>query len=140
MELIERYRYVLQKICNIYFYGDPYADDFMQEIVIRLWKAYPFFRGESSVKTWLYRVAINTSIDLIRKRSMSPRFLGLAPGDYDRLHSDDDTDNNPSDKVRRAIDQLSGKDKALIISISMGFHTKRSPKPPACRKAMSASN
>lgn len=114
-ELIAQYRYALQKICNTYFYRDPYAEDFMQEIIIRLWKAYPFFRGESSVKTWLYRVAINTSIDIIRKRSLSPRFLGLSPKDYDRPPGNDGTDNDYADKMRHAVNRLSDNDKALVI-------------------------
>ena len=41
IELINQYQGILQKICNIYFYQHPFREDYYQEILIRLWKAYP---------------------------------------------------------------------------------------------------
>ena len=72
IELINRYQGILQKICNIYFYQHPFREDYYQEILIRLWKAYPKFKQESTVSTWLYRVTLNTAIDLVRKESVQP--------------------------------------------------------------------
>ena len=47
--------------------GHDDAEDITQEIFIRVNESLPKFRGDSSVETWLYRIATNMSID--RRRS-----------------------------------------------------------------------
>ena len=44
------------------------ADDAVQETMIRAWKSFHQFDGRSSLRTWLYRIASNYSLDLIRMR------------------------------------------------------------------------
>jgi RNA polymerase sigma-70 factor (ECF subfamily) len=44
------------------------ADDAIQEALLRAWRAIPRFEGRSSVRTWLYRIATNASLDLIARR------------------------------------------------------------------------
>ncbi len=44
------------------------ADDALQETLLRVWRALPRFRGESSPRTWLYRIATNVCLDLIARR------------------------------------------------------------------------
>ena len=42
-------------------------DDLFQEIIIQVWHSVPNFRGEASVVTWLYRIALNTAIKWTKK-------------------------------------------------------------------------
>jgi RNA polymerase sigma-70 factor, ECF subfamily len=44
------------------------ADDALQEALLRAWRGIPRFEGRSSVRTWLYRIATNASLDLIARR------------------------------------------------------------------------
>jgi RNA polymerase sigma-70 factor, ECF subfamily len=44
------------------------ADDALQETLLRVWRALPRFRGESSPRTWLYRIATNVCLDVIAQR------------------------------------------------------------------------
>jgi RNA polymerase sigma-70 factor, ECF subfamily len=44
------------------------ADDAVQEALLSAWRAIPRFEGRSSVRTWLYRIATNASLDLIARR------------------------------------------------------------------------
>ena len=46
------------------------ADDLLQEIFIKVWKALPSFRGESSVVTWLWRIATNEALGFLRKQKV----------------------------------------------------------------------
>ena len=50
------------------------ADDAIQEALLRAWRAISSFEGRSSVRTWLYRIATNASLDLIarRRRRLAP--------------------------------------------------------------------
>lgn len=43
------------------------ADDLVQEVFINVWRALGRFRGESSYKTWIYRITVNSCLQFIRK-------------------------------------------------------------------------
>jgi len=115
VELINQHEGILQKICNIYFYRDPYKEDYYQEILIRLWKAFPTFRSDSAFSTWLYRVAFNTAIDIIRKQSLQPRHTELSKFEYNIPASESNTESKQKDKLYQAINHLSDIDKAIIL-------------------------
>ena len=97
IELINRYQGILQKICNIYFYQHPLREDYYQEILIRLWKAYPKFKQESTVSTWLYRVTLNAAIDLVRKESVQPVYKELSTQEY-AIRDSHPEENTATDK------------------------------------------
>ncbi len=44
------------------------ADDIMQNVFMKAWLNLETFRNESKLSTWLYRIALNESLDFIRKR------------------------------------------------------------------------
>jgi len=49
--------------------GDPAdADDLAQEVFLTAWRAIGSFRSGSSVYTWLYRIAVNTSLTFLKKK------------------------------------------------------------------------
>lgn len=126
IKLISRHQGILQKICNIYFYEDPYRDDYYQEILIRLWKAYPSFKQDSSFSTWLYRVTLNAAIDLVRKQSIRPLHKELSSKEY-LIHepgSEDYENTDRKEQLYRAINQLSEMEKAIIILYLEGYGYK----------------
>ena len=114
IELIRSHQGILHKICNIYFLRDPYKEDYYQEMLIRLWKSYPGFRNQSAFSTWLYRVALNTAIDIIRKQSLVPKHTELSKTEYNIAdHKNIESDNK--EKLYQAINQLSDIEKAIMI-------------------------
>ena len=44
------------------------ADDVLQNAFLKIWKSLDSFQGKSSLSTWLYRIAINESLDFLRKQ------------------------------------------------------------------------
>ena len=57
------------------------AEDQLQETLIRAWRSYGGFRGESSLRTWLYRIATNACLRALENRARRPLPSGLgAPG------------------------------------------------------------
>src|SRR4051794_36739332 len=44
------------------------AEDALQDAMLRAWRGLPRFDGRSSLRSWLYRIATNTSLDAINKR------------------------------------------------------------------------
>lgn len=76
----------LVKVC-LYF-TDRSRDDFRdlyQEIACTLWEAWPTFRGESDLNTWVTRIALNVAGQEIRKRKRLPQFVELDESFYDTL-------------------------------------------------------
>lgn len=45
------------------------ADDVLQETFIRFWTSLDKFRGESSIYTWIYKIAINTAVNFLKSRN-----------------------------------------------------------------------
>ena len=60
------------------------ADDLTQETFLRAWQKMPGFRGDSSLATWLYRIATNVCLDFLRGKKN--RVLPLGP-DFPRYES-----------------------------------------------------
>ena len=54
------------------------AEDLVQETYLRAWKAYNGFEGQSSVRTWLYRIATNTCLTALDARQRRPLPTGWA--------------------------------------------------------------
>lgn len=49
--------------------GEQEAEDLTQEVFIKISRALETFRGESSLSTWIYRIATNTALDKLRSAS-----------------------------------------------------------------------
>ncbi|MFI5179273.1 MAG: sigma-70 family RNA polymerase sigma factor, partial [Vicinamibacterales bacterium] len=46
--------------------GANEAEDLTQDVFLKVSQALPAFRGEASVSTWVYRIATNSALDLLR--------------------------------------------------------------------------
>jgi RNA polymerase sigma-70 factor (ECF subfamily) len=83
--LVEPHRAELHAHCYRMLGSVHDADDALQDALLRAWRALPRFEGRSSLRTWLYRIATNTSLDLIarRPRRVLPIDLGPAADPHD---------------------------------------------------------
>ncbi|MDD3722183.1 MAG: RNA polymerase sigma factor [Lutibacter sp.] len=112
----EQNQNIIHKVCRIYTSSQDAHNDLFQEIAIQLWKAYPKFRGESKLSTWMYRIGLNTAITLYRKSKRS-----IVTQDFDSVlykiesTSYDDTEEEQLKLMYKAIHQLNDIDKALIF-------------------------
>lgn len=109
---------MLFKVCRLYCTTEADRQDLFQEIVVQLWRSYPSFRGDSAIGTWLYRIALNTAISGLRKRS---RAITVASTDPDRLTAglhDVQYDMEKEEQLKlmySAISQLTEVEKALTM-------------------------
>ena len=49
------------------------ANDVLQNVFIKVWSNLQNFQGKSSLSTWLYRIAVNESLDFLRKQKLSDK-------------------------------------------------------------------
>jgi RNA polymerase sigma-70 factor, ECF subfamily len=67
--LIEGHRAELHAHCYRMLASVYDADDAVQEALLRAWKGLSGFESRSSIRTWLFRIATNSSFDLLKKRT-----------------------------------------------------------------------
>ena len=72
LSVIREYERVIYKVCYLYTTPNATLNDLYQDVVLNLWRAYPKFRRECKVSTWIYRIALNTCISFIRKEKNIP--------------------------------------------------------------------
>ncbi|MEF3079622.1 RNA polymerase sigma factor [Winogradskyella poriferorum] len=58
---------IIYKVARLYTNTIEDQKDVYQEIVYQLWKSYPSFKADSKISTWMYRVALNTAINNLKK-------------------------------------------------------------------------
>ena len=107
---------IIQKICSLYAQTLADKEDLFQEIVVQLWRAIPKFQEKSKFSTWLYRVALNTAISDLRKRS---RTLPVIETEVASLEAKFElTDVDKEEKLQTlytAIARLQEIDKAIVM-------------------------
>jgi RNA polymerase sigma-70 factor, ECF subfamily len=97
-------------------------DDLFQEIVVQVWRSVDSFRSESSVITWIYRVALNTAIAWNQRKARHQRReqpLEAAAGVLSRSSPD-----NPDPRVEwlyRQLAELAEVERAIALLMLDGF-------------------
>lgn len=126
--LVERYQKMIFRTCMGFLHNRDDADDLVQDIFIQAYQALPEFRQQSSFSTWLYRIAVNASLNKVRKNSKSflvrylDRFSGSENGDNPMATVSDN--ENPEDIlirnehrawVQKALDSLPPNQRIAIV-------------------------
>lgn len=108
---------VLQ-VCRGYLSGDnAQAADLSQEIFINIWNALPGFRGESTHKTWIFRITVNTCLLHLRKEKRSTR-INLDEAE----NIGEEPEKGPElDKLHLAISQLEKVDRLVVMMMLEGL-------------------
>ena len=78
-EALEDYRRELTGYCYRMLGSGFEADDAVQETMLRAWRSSGQFEGRSSVRSWLYRIATNVCLDMLRGRQRRARPMELGP-------------------------------------------------------------
>ena len=73
-KLVETHQNMIFRVCYGFVKNSDDADDLTQEVFIQVFKNINTFRGESGLSTWMYRIAVNKSINFIRQQKIRKVF------------------------------------------------------------------
>ncbi len=102
------------KIASVYTNNAEDRNDLMQEIFYQLWKSFDSFKQQSSLSTWIYRVALNVSIYQLK---LSKKKITTIPLDEQMLNTEMiNPENEDNWKLfKQQIDDLNLVDKAIVM-------------------------
>lgn len=116
LDLLEENIGIIIKISRAYTKVSQDTEDLIHDITLELWKSYKKFRGNSKISTWIYRVALNTSLNYRRKKRNNKTY---AISDLFKIKSQESLiehiSSSPSEILYSCIDELNSLDKGLIL-------------------------
>lgn len=109
------YAGIIIKICRAYTHTQEDFEDYYQEVCLQIWRSRDNFKKESEWATWVYRVALNVCLTLVKKKRISTEFH-----DFNTLQSIKQANHATSNKdaiddLYTAIKKLSDVDRAVVI-------------------------
>lgn len=126
--LVKRYQSMVFRTCLGFIHNKEDADDLTQEVFIQAYQSLKNFKGEASFPTWLYRIAVNASLNKVRRSSrfsFLKRFDTLfgSGKEADKSHPDvyakDPEEillqSEQADWVQKALDSLPEKQRTAIV-------------------------
>ena len=106
---------IIYKIAAVYTNTMQDRDDLVQEIIYQLWKSFDSFKQQSSLSTWMYRVAMNVAIYHLKT---SKRKIATVPLNEQLLNLHDSDNSETEEKwqtFKQHIDKLNLLDKGIVI-------------------------
>jgi RNA polymerase sigma-70 factor, ECF subfamily len=115
--IVERHRRQVYQLCYRYVGSHEDAADLAQDTFIRAFKGLRGFKGQSSLSTWLYRIAVNVCLNRVSLKTPRPEALGQLDREDARAERPDIIllREERAAEVRAAIRNLPPKQRATLI-------------------------
>ena len=110
--IIRENKGTIYTVCYMFSKDKEEVDDLFQEALIKLWQGLSSFQGKSDLKTWIYKVTLNSCISIDRKkksRKTEPLMEGI------NLFDQNDADNRQTDMLHARIQRLQPFDRAIVL-------------------------
>ena len=114
IKFIQNNKGIINKVSNIYSRTNEDFEDLQQEIILQVWKSIPKFNSQSKVSTWLYKIALNTALNIKRKKRIVPIDIELNDRNLKYTASKDRFEEEIK-WLYKAIQQLNDIEKAIIL-------------------------
>ncbi|GAB4376945.1 MAG: RNA polymerase sigma factor [Calditrichia bacterium] len=75
--IVETHQEKVRNTCFRFVRNREDADDLAQEVFVQVYESLSHFRAESELSTWIYRIAVNKSLDFLRKKKRKKRWAQL---------------------------------------------------------------
>ena len=110
--LVRENKSTIYTVCYMFSKDSDEVNDLFQEILVNLWRGFAKFEGRSDIRTWFYRVSLNTCISIDRKKKRGktvPLTMSI------NLYDDTDTDTRQVRMLYDRISRLGPFDRAIVL-------------------------
>jgi RNA polymerase sigma-70 factor (ECF subfamily) len=122
LKIIDEHQRMINKLCRAYCNTRVDEKDLYQEIMYQLWKAYPDYRGDSKIGTWVYSVALRSAILPYRRIHRNPiEFPETLP---DHPSGEAAMDEGPDDQLHNLLHRLGDFGRTALTLMMEGFSNK----------------
>lgn len=111
--IVKENKGTIYMVCYMFSKDEDEVADLFQDILVNLWKGFAKFRGDSSAKTWIYRVSLNTCISAERKKKRKGETVPLTMDI--NLFDDSDDDLKQIRMLQKRIGRLGPFDRAIVL-------------------------
>lgn len=110
--IVKQHQETIYSICLMYAEDQDEANDLMQEALINLWRGLPSWRGDCELRSWIWRVCMNSCInqDIKKKRRKN-----VSPPEVEDLLTPNSEDNKQIQMLHQCIRRLKPFDRAIIL-------------------------
>ena len=115
LNLLEKNIGIIIKISRVYTTIEQDREDLVNDITLELWKSFRSFNGNSKISTWIYRVALNTSMNYKRKKKNDTLFsiIDFKIETSEWLFEQDSSEQ--SEILYRCIAELNELNRAIVL-------------------------
>ena len=119
-QTVAEHKSTIYTVCYMFSQDADEVNDLFQEVLVNLWKGFGSFEHRSDIKTWIYRVALNTCISIDRKTKVRTirqkrRSAEVCLTMDINLFEDRDEDTRQVDMLHRRISRLQPFDRAIVL-------------------------
>lgn len=114
LKILADYQGIIHKVNLIYFKSAMDKQDNFQEIVYQLWKSFPSLKNTDKLASWIYAVAINTSISKVRKDCRLEFHESVAQF-TDQEATEAEEENRQMQQLFAALYELNEIDKSVML-------------------------
>ena len=111
-QMVREHNNTIYTVCYMFSQDEDEVNDLFQEVLINLWKGFDSFEGRSDIRTWIYRVSLNTCISQDRKKK---RKSNVELDMNVNLFKDNDEDSKQIRMLYRRINKLKPFDRAIVL-------------------------
>jgi RNA polymerase sigma-70 factor (ECF subfamily) len=111
--IVREHKGTIYTVCYMFSKDEDEVADLFQDILVNLWKGFAGFRGESSPRTWIYRVSLNTCISADRKKKRRGESIPLDMSI--NLFDDSAEDLKQIRMLQGRISRLGPFDRAIVL-------------------------
>ena len=112
-EIVRENKATIYTVCYMFSADREEVEDLFQEVLVALWLGLESFRGDSALRSWIYRISLNTCISADRKRRRRADSVRLDM--KIDLFAEADDDSRQVQMLRRRIGKLGVFDRAIIL-------------------------
>ena len=110
-QIVKENKSTIYTVCYMFSKDTDEVNDLFQEVLENLWKGMSSFKGQSDIRTWIYRIALNTCISTDRKKKITTIPLSMDAN----LFQDQDEDTKQVKLLHNRISKLQPFDKAIVL-------------------------